>query len=487
MKWKLIFLLFFFIAGCMEAPKGGKQTKVETSEKPTLDSFFETIVEDQPINEMAPIVSEKKLKVAVILPVSGSYRKIGAEGITSIKLAQSKLGENLEVKIFDTASQRSNIPFISSKLSEEKFDLIIGPVFNFETAELKNLQTQTPILSLSNDKSIQAENVILFGMRQEDQISDTVTFFAQNENKNFVAIFPSNANGTRSYKTFKAAVDANAGEVMRVEFYDESGVSETSRYTSKILNGLVQKKYISKKDGSVASERTINQLKEKNPNIRLEDLFEIEEKQANVLFISAFGKYREEIIVILNEPHNKEKLKNTMVFIHDLDFISPNLEPYDGMYFYANSYLNAKNFYSEFEARSNQTPTKIGSLIYDALFYGVYVNNRVFGTLNIRNLKNEYEGFDGVNGEFFITPENTTRRRGKVMVIRDGNVAMEVNSISTDFNKQADKTLEIIERKPSSVAEEKPIEKPSNSIENPLNINEEKQPINTFNEINEAD
>jgi outer membrane PBP1 activator LpoA protein len=230
----------------------------KTAKKPNLDSFFEQILEEMPENisiqnqEFTAIQSKKALRVAVILPVTGAYSKIGADSLDMVSFLEKKMGEKLQVKVFDTESKKTSIKKISDQINTIDFDVIVGPIFNFETVELASLQP-LPIISLSNDKEINKKNVIVFGQNQDDQIKDTITFFAQQDKGNFMALFPNSPNGSRLYKVFKRSMEANKSEIMRVEFYDEDGISDVSRYVNKVINGLVQKTYTSKSDGKIGA------------------------------------------------------------------------------------------------------------------------------------------------------------------------------------------------------------------------------------------
>lgn len=423
---KIIFLSLFFLYACVETKK----------QKPNLDAFFEKINEEK---ESGTVVVEgkKPLKIAVILPMSGIYSKIGTESYEAIRIARSKLGENIEIKVFDTGGKKENIPFIKEKIEEEGFGIIVGPVFNFETAVLADLEKKVPIISLSNDSSIKRSNVITFGLNQEEKIIDSVAFFTSKDRKNFAAIFPNSASGSRNYKVFKSAVDENEGNIMRTEFYDESGISNVSNYVSKIVNGIKQIHYVSP-SGSVITERQMKDLKQKNPNLD-ESEYVIQESEVNIIFISASGGYLKQIIEILNKPQNRQKLQNVSIFFADVDLNSYvelgiwNNESQDKRFFYTNFSKDLEDFYSEYKQRTNNTPTRIATLLYDAILYSVFVNEKSFGTLNASDIKSKYAGFVGLNGSFYITQDNIVRRNGKIMLVKEGT------PIEMEFNEEARK------------------------------------------------
>jgi hypothetical protein len=422
----------------MEPEKPKKNTIVDKTfykveKKPTLDSFFENILEeymetkDLQSETFTAIPSKKTLKVAVILPVTGGYQKIGSEGIDLVTFVEKTMGDKLELKVFNTESRKSSISNIAKQLEAENFNVIVGPIFNSETLELASLQTTIPIISLSNDREINKKNVLVFGQNQDDSIKDIVTFFSQQEKKNFMALFPNNANGSRLYRVFKQSVDVNKSEIMRVEFYDDTGISDVSKYISKITNGLVQKTYVSREDKTIIPERKIREMLAQNPDIKLETIYDITEKKTEVLYISGTQDLLPKIISLLNQPANKQKLQNILIVIADFENLNNrNLKSYDNMFFHSNNYYKTKSFNEEFKSDMGYNPSKLATVLYDAISYSVYVNNNTFGNLAFENLKYGTKGFEGLNGSFVFNG-NVVRRFGKIMVIKN-NVAMEIDA-----------------------------------------------------------
>lgn len=437
MNNKILLLVFLFVFSCIQPEKPKKTTIVDRTTKktvkivnPTLDSFFENISEEQEFisekdiepQEAITIASKKSLKIAVVLPVTGAFQKLGSEGLDLTYFLEQRMGDKLQIKVFNTESKKNSMQSISRKISEEEFDVIIGPIFNFETIELANLQPSIPIISLSNDKEIKKPNVLVFGQNPDDQIKDIVTFFSQQEKRNFMAIFPNSPTGSRLYRVFKGSVGANKSEIMRVEFYDESGISDVSKYVSKITNGLVQKTYISKEDGTIISERKVRETLAKDPTTNLNSLYNIVEKKAQVLYVSASPNFLPKVLNILQQPSNQEKLKDIFIVIADFENMEvANIAKYNNFFFYANNYYKTRAFNQEFKAEMGYSPSRLTSLIYDAITYSIYVNNSVFGTLDFESLKTRTRGFEGTNGGFYFNG-NVVRRTGKVVVIKNGAV-----------------------------------------------------------------
>lgn len=438
MKIKLVFyIIFILIWGC-QIPTKQSTIKYEKP-KPSLDAFFEDIAE--PEKDEIKLQSKKSINIAVLLPVTGVYERIGSEGLDSIILAQKYLGERVNIKVFDTGGQKANISKIHDKILEENFDVIIGPLFNFETKEIAQFETRLPIISLSNDSSIKQNNILIFGLNSEEGIKEPLSFFSEFEKRNLMAMFPNSSAGAKNYKTFKNYSQHIGQNIMRVEFYDETGISDISKYTAKITGGVIQKTYTSKLDGKIIPERTVKENEKADPNFIASNIYNVKEEMVDVIFISGSKERQAEIVNIFNRPYNREKLKDVSLVMLDFDFQNANINLYNNTFFYANSYAKFKRFSSEIKETSGYLPSKLSGVIFDAIFYAVYVNNKSMGGINAKKIHTEYEGFNGVMGSFVVR-NNYVKRSGNMMFIQNGKVKELVGFDFYNSKNILDKNIE---------------------------------------------
>ena len=422
-KLRIIFaLLCFLLHACEEVNTRKRPQK----SKMTLDTFFENITEEAPNrnekNLLNDIYSKKALKVAIFLPISGAYSKIGAEGYEVVKMANAKLGDKLQLKIFDTAGRKQSMNYLYQELTNDDFDVIIGPIFNFETQEIAKLEKNIPIISLSNDKTIKSKNVITFGLSQDEKIIDAVQFFSNNQKKNFVAIFPNSILGSSNYKVFQKSVSANNGEIMRVEFYDDTGVSDVSRYVQKIVNGVKETTYLALDGTETLNQKQMSDLELKIGNANVQENYEKQEKRADVIFVSGSGIYLEQIAKILRDARLRGNLQGVSIFFLEVDFPLGDTRLFEESFFYSNLNMEAnQDFTRDFISRNGKNPTKLAGILYDAIFYSVYANNNnSFGSLEMKDLVKSANKFEGVNGRFIINRDGVARRYGKIMYIKGG-------------------------------------------------------------------
>ncbi len=408
-----ILTLIFVITSCDLHPKEQKQEN-------TINAVFKNITEPAP-KSSAMEQNTKPLKVAVMLPLTGSYQNIGFESLEVLQMATNDFGDKLSLVPFDSNENFNDFATLSESLKEDGFNVIIGPIFNFETLALAESEQSIPIISLSNDKTINKPNVIVFGSNQDEKIASAVSFFVGRGKMNFITLLPNSNNGSRIYRDIKASIEANSANLMRAEFYDDTGIADVSKFIYKVLGGLKQNIYTSNETEEVLTEREIRIMQEKNPNLQLDDLYVKDTKVAEVIFISSLSQL-ESITEILKEPKNQKRLEGVEIFFIDGGELNDNLNLFEGGYIYSDYSSEALEFKRKFNEIYEKNPTKISGFLYDAIFYSIYVNNNTFGTPKLNDFKNKYRGFVGINGAFYIDDTNSVKRAGRIIKVINGEL-----------------------------------------------------------------
>ena len=84
--------------------------------------------------------SKEKIKIGLIVPLSGENSAIGEKIIKSIRMAVNKIDdEKIEILPRDTKSNPINALKVSKELYQEGVRIIIGPVFNESNKYLDDL------------------------------------------------------------------------------------------------------------------------------------------------------------------------------------------------------------------------------------------------------------------------------------------------------------------------------------------------------------
>ena len=102
----------------------------------------------------------EKIKIGLIVPLSGENSIIGEKIIKSIRMAVNKINdEKIEIVPKDTKSNPIDALKVSKELYENGVKIIIGPVFNESTKYLDDLNNVT-FISFTNKLIGNPKNVI---------------------------------------------------------------------------------------------------------------------------------------------------------------------------------------------------------------------------------------------------------------------------------------------------------------------------------------
>ena len=122
------------------------------------------------------LYSEEKIKIGLIIPLSGEYSLIGESILKSTRLAINKINDN-KIEIFprDTKSNPVQTLEVSKELHRLGINVIIGPVFN-ENVELLNQLDEVTFISFTNKINQNPKNVISSGVNAISQIKTIKRF-----------------------------------------------------------------------------------------------------------------------------------------------------------------------------------------------------------------------------------------------------------------------------------------------------------------------
>jgi len=122
------------------------------------------------------IFASEKIKIGLIVPLSGENSLIGEKIIKSIRMAINKINdERIEIIPKDTKSNPIDTLKISKELYKDGVRIIIGPVFNESTKYLDDLKDVT-FISFTNKLIGNPKNVISAGVNAISQLQTIKKF-----------------------------------------------------------------------------------------------------------------------------------------------------------------------------------------------------------------------------------------------------------------------------------------------------------------------
>mgnify|MGYP006125002655 FL=1 len=315
------------------------------------------------------IWANEKIKIGLLVPITGKDSQIGKSIIKSTRLAINKIGNPLiEIIPKDTKSNPEMTLKKAKELSDEEVKIVIGPVFNKNLVYLDELKNMI-FLSLTNKIVNNPNNIISAGINSTSQFNTISKFQKMNELKKTIILIPK-----ESYmEEIEEGIKQSKMMSQKVYYYDVEPTKLTKQI-EKITKYRIRKnnlKYEIKRieESNVSNkEKKIENLKKKDTLGRL---------NFDSVIISDFDESLKSIItsllytdvspknvyfLTLNQWFDETLLKEEN--LQPIFFPSINKENYD---------LFLENYYKKF----NEYPNQLSFLSYDlvGLVYYLIVQN----------------------------------------------------------------------------------------------------------------
>ena len=334
--------------------------------------------------------AEEKIKIGLLVPLSGQDKDIGKSIIKSTRLAINKINNSsIEIIPRDTGSNPDTTFKNAKELSESGVKIIIGPIFNKNLIYLDQLK-DTLFLSLTNKTIKNPKNIISVGINARSQLNTIKKFQKLNELKKTIFLIPK-----EKYKEeIEIAIKQSKINSAKVHYYD-SDPTKLTKQIEKITKYSIRKQNV--KDEIKRLEKSDEANKEKKiENLKKRDT--LGKIGFDSVIISDFGKNLKSIttsllytdvlpskvyFITLNQWFDESLLKETSS--QPIYFPSINKENYD---------IFIKNYYEKFE----EYPNQLSFLSYDVIgliYYLMSENNFSFDKKMFLK-KNKFKGKVGI-------------------------------------------------------------------------------------------
>ena len=334
--------------------------------------------------------SEEKIKIGLIIPLSGEYKEIGQSIVNATRLAINKI-DNPQIEILprDTKSN----PETTLKVSKELYDIgvrvIIGPVFNKNLIYLDELK-EIIFLSLTNKVINNPKNVISAGINAISQINTIIKFQKQYNIERSIFLIPNS-----DFKNeIEEAISKTKIKLKDKFIYDTdptlltAQIEKLTRYSQRKQN-LKDKIKILKKSNKINKEKKIAELEKKDTlgginfdSVIIADFDESLKSVTTSLLYTDISSKRIHYIT-LNQWFDNSLLKEK------------SLQP---IYFPSINKKNYDEFIKEYFSIYQKYPNQISFLSYDlvGLIYFLIYQNDFEVNNNIFYKKNKFKGKVGI-------------------------------------------------------------------------------------------
>ena len=345
-------------------------------------------------------LSAEKIKIGLLIPVTGEYGKIGQSVINSVRLALNSINDNrIEILPRDTRAD----PSVTLKIAKELYEvngvkIIIGPLFSSSTEYLSEIPEVT-FLSLTNKLTDTPTNVISTGVNSISQLNAIKKFQKSKNLERTIFLIP-NSN-------FKIEIEKALSKTkikLKDKFlYDTdptlltAQIEKITRYPQRKQNLLDE---IERVENSIDTnkEKKIENLKKRDTigginfdSVVIADFDENFKSVATSLLYTDVSSKRV-LYINLNNWFDESLLEESS--LHPIYFPSVDKTNYD-------------TFNSDYKKSYGEAANQISFLSYDIIglvYYLIYKNdfvisNKMFSENNI---------FKGKTGVFQINNRNIT-------------------------------------------------------------------------------
>ena len=211
------------------------------------------------------IFADNKIRIGLLVPLSGEYSTIGDSIIKSTRLALNKINdEKFEIVPGDTKANPIDALKASKALYDQGIKIIIGPVFNESTKYLDELNDVT-FISLTNKIYGNPPNVISAGVNAISQLQTIDKFRNLNEIQRTIFLIPK----SDYKKEVEQAIKKTKLKLKDKYFYDmdptllTSQIEKVTRYPERKQNLINEIERI-KNSSLINKEKKLEELNKKD-------------------------------------------------------------------------------------------------------------------------------------------------------------------------------------------------------------------------------
>ena len=373
-----------------------------------LFSIFLVLLFETPISYS----EETKIKIGVLVPLSGENASLGKQILNSIRMALIDIKNN-DIEIYPKDTMSDPDVTLRSALEFEKMgiSLVIGPVFYKNLLFLDKVNSIT-FLSLTNKTLDLHKNIISSGINSSSQLNTIKKFLEKNDIKKTIFLIP-NSNYDLEVKK---GIKISKIKLFKQYNYDIDPTKLTKQI-EKITNYGIRKQNLLDEISRV--EKSDDPNKEKIIE-NLEKKYTLGKVKFDSVVIADFDESLKSVVTSLLytdvSPKNKFIITLNQWFDESL-LKEKNLQP---IYYPSINKQNLDDFNNKFFKEFNYKPNYLSLLSYDliGLIYYLSLKNETLEISKSFRTQNTFKGKIGV----FEIKDNKINHQLNFYEINDGKL-----------------------------------------------------------------
>ena len=341
-------------------------------------------------SNLTKVLAQDKIKIGLLVPISGEFSEIGKSIIKSTLIAINKIDNSLiEIIPKDTASNPDVTYERAKELRDAGVKIVIGPVFNKNLIKLDEL-TDMIFLSLTNKIIDNPKNIISTGINAGSQLNTIVKFQKDNGLKKTIFLIPN-----KNYKNeIKKAIKKSKIKTFKIHYYD-TDPTKLTKQVEKIT------KYPQRKQNVKDEIKRLENSEDPNKEKKIKNL----EKKDTI------GKIGFDSLVIADFDESLKSITTSLIYTDvspkKIYFITLNQwfdesllkeTSYQPIYYPSINKENYDEFTNIYFEKFKQYPNQLSFLSYDLVglvYYLIFKNNWTIDE-KIFSKKNKFKGKVGI-------------------------------------------------------------------------------------------
>ena len=345
--------------------------------------------------------SEEKIKIGLLVPLSGDNKEIGKQIIKSSRIALKDINsKNIEIIPRDTKSNPNQTIKSAIELKDMGVKIIIGPVFYESLNYLDEIQ-DIIFLSFTNKNVNLPKNIISAGINATSQLNTIKKFIEMNEIKKTIFLTPK-----LDYEVeIKKAIQQSKIKISKHFVYDTEPTKLTAQI-EKITNYKVRKQNLLDEIKRVENSDLIDKEQQLE---KLEKRYTIGNVNFDSVIISDFDESLKSVITSLLYTDVSPKKKYFITFNQWFDDSLIREKTIQPIYYPSINRSNLISFEKKFFNEFGEKPNYLSLLSYDliGLIYYLSLNNEL---KDINKLFRKETSFKGKIGIFDIKNNKINHR-----------------------------------------------------------------------------
>ena len=336
------------------------------------------------------ILADEKLKIGLLVPVTGDNKELGKQIIKSVRIALEDINtEELEIHLKDTNSNPDKTIKSAYELKEIGVKIVIGPIFYESLTYLDEIE-DIIFLSFTNMTLDIPKNVISSGINATSQLNTIKKFIELNEINKTIFLTP-----RLNYEfEIKKAIKNSKIKLSKHHVYDTEPTKLTAQI-EKITNYKRRKQNLDDEIRRVEK----SDLPDKDKQLeKLKKRYTIGKVNFDSIIISDFDESLKSVITSLLYTDVSPKKKYFITLNQWFDKSLTNEKSIQPIYFPSINQKNLKEFQDKFYKQFNEIPNHLALLSYDlvGLIHYLSLNNDFSNINSLFKTKNSFKGKIGI-------------------------------------------------------------------------------------------